>query len=91
MLAALVLSHTERAATLPAVGGMESLLPDLPGRACHWCKRPLPAPTHHSRLYCPDRDCRRLAYNAWQAPGGRRAPAAAEQVRAPPHVHYRIA
>ena len=70
MLAALVLSHTERAATRPAgAGGRESLLPELPGRACHWCRRPLPAPMHHSRLYCPDRDCRRLAYNAWQRAG----------------------
>lgn len=68
MMAALVLSHTERAATRPD-GGMEPLLPELPGRACHWCHRPLPAPTHHARRYCEDRDCRRLAFNAWQRAG----------------------
>jgi hypothetical protein len=70
MLAALVLSHTELAATRDgAAGGMEPLLPGLPGRSCHWCDRQLPPVTHHSRRYCPDRDCRRLAYNEWQRTG----------------------
>lgn len=69
MLAALVLSHTERAATDPDAGVMEPLLPGLPWRSCQWCDRALPPLTHHSRRYCPDRDCRRLAYNAWQRAG----------------------
>lgn len=70
MLAALVLSHTERAATghtTPA--GPLTLLPDLPAPACAWCRRDLPPGTHHSRRYCPDTDCRRHAYNAWQREG----------------------
>jgi hypothetical protein len=67
MLAALVFAHTERTASSDAArAGM--LLP-LPVRACEWCSRPLPAGTHHSRRYCPDTDCKRLAYNAWQRAG----------------------
>lgn len=70
MLAALVLSHTEREAhRAPAQTGLLALLPDLPTRACEWCLRTLPAGTHHSRKYCPDTDCKRLAYNAWQRAG----------------------
>lgn len=69
MLAALVLSHTERAAARDAASASAVLLFDLPGRACQLCDRELPPGTHHSRKYCPDRDCRRLAYNAWQRAG----------------------
>jgi len=70
IMAALVLSHTERAAiadTTPI--GVISLLPELPGRECDWCHRQLPPGIHHSRKYCPDTDCRRHAYNAWQRAG----------------------
>ena len=60
MLAALVLSHTERAATRDAQPlGTLTLLPDMPGRACAWCGRELPPGSHHSRRYCPDTDCHR--------------------------------
>lgn len=69
MLAALVLSHAERAAARDVGMGMVPLLPDLRGRECDWCQTPLPAGTHHARRYCPDRDCKRLAYNAWQRAG----------------------
>lgn len=70
MLAALVFGHTERTATKHTTHTTPSLLPDLPpGRSCAWCHRPLPAGTHHSRRYCADTDCRRLAYNAWQRAG----------------------
>lgn len=70
MLAALVFAHTERAATAHTTRtGASTLLPGLPVRTCAWCSRDLPAGTHHSRRYCPDADCRRLAYNAWQRDG----------------------
>lgn len=70
MLAALVLSHTERAATQDTMPvGTLTLFPELPGRACEWCRRPLPQGSHHSRRYCPDTDCHREAYNAWQRQG----------------------
>ena len=69
MLAALVLSHTERAATHAIPVATLSLLPDLPGRACLWCDRELPPGSHHSRRYCEGTDCHRLAYNAWQRAG----------------------
>lgn len=70
MLAALVFAHTERTATAEAArAGTSTLLPALPVRSCEWCHRPLPARTHHSRRYCPDADCKRLAYNAWQRDG----------------------
>lgn len=72
MLAALVLSHTERAAARDTASA--SALPGWPTlerqwRACEWCDLTLPPETHHARRYCPDRDCRRLAYNAWQRAG----------------------
>lgn len=70
MLAALVLSHTERAATQDSMPvGTLTLFPELPGRTCLWCHRPLPQGSHHSRRYCPDTDCHREAYNAWQRQG----------------------
>lgn len=70
MLAALVLSHTERVATQDTMPvGTLTLFPELPGRMCQWCHRPLPQGSHHSRRYCPDTDCHRLAYNAWQRQG----------------------
>lgn len=77
MLAAIVLAHTERAAARDAQPvATLTLLPDLPGRACEWCRRELPPGSHHSRRYCPDTDCHRLAYNAWQRAGrpSRRSP-----------------
>lgn len=70
MMAALVFSHTERAANADTAHGAQlTLLPDLPARTCEWCRRELPAGTHHSRKYCPGTDCKRLAYNAWQRDG----------------------
>lgn len=69
ILAALVLSHAERAAAADVGMGMVPLLPEPPGRPCEWCKTPLPPGTHHARRYCPGRDCKRLAYNAWQRAG----------------------
>ena len=70
MLAALVLSHTERAAASAAAIDVAGPLPanfvvfQPPGRACRWCERRLPAGVHHRRTYCPDSECRRLAHNA---------------------------
>jgi hypothetical protein len=70
LLAGLVFAHAERGATRDtAQVGHLTLLPDLPGRTCEWCHRPLPAGIHHSRKYCPDTDCKREAYNAWQRQG----------------------
>jgi hypothetical protein len=64
MLAALVLSHTERAAASTAGVDMTHSLPAPPARACRWCERLLPPGVHHRRTYCPDSECRRLAHNA---------------------------
>lgn len=70
MMAAIVFSHTERAATHDETQpGTVTPLFDLPARSCEWCHRALPGGTHHSRRYCPGTDCKRHAYNAWQRAG----------------------
>lgn len=70
MLAALVFSHTERTAGRDDRHDAPiTLLPGVPGRTCSYCRRALPAGTHHSRRYCPGGECRRLAFNAWQRAG----------------------
>lgn len=70
MFAAVVFAHTERAATHDvSPGGALSLLPELPGRECKWCHRPLPPGVHRAQRYCPGGECRRQAYNAWQRAG----------------------